>query len=613
MPKNVIESASVTTNERFSERPGAIQFKLEGNKAFDEGWIKMKKGTDMYKKSDPIEEDNLDLEEMTIIKWAANRLGEALKTYELEKQKSKYKYLFEVLTIDYYSRSKNEKLESKGVDFSKRDYQNISKLPFVVSSELKLEESVENVFYIKHPDKSIICYYPNGKPAIVQSVSKNVIDTLILDEDDGSMVGNFSNRGFGMLDEIAGKKLGIDVRMSLKKNCVLYYNPMGGKIYDVDTQNCKRSWSWPKFGTLGQSVSYKINKNITLHGGNLDKLTLTFRSLGRVLRLSVSCHDFSASYDSNFNNGSKILKSSMKNHDKLLCDIQWNSNTAKILSGQDKALQKQNLKGRKNKQRERTKQMLQDNDIESNHEGSILDISKDTWNQELNNEYNKTKFVEQDLLKIKTRAKAVVEEWMENYRVLTGVKLVDDERRKIGSRHLDSRKAGDRLRQVTTSTGKIKTLGALESNVLDGIDTQIVKNNAFVKNEKYRLVGDCSMVETDDTDADFERVRKMSVLGTKNLENAIKTRNERKNEPVTSRTSSQQSFRDPSAPPKYSKYFGDRSRPRTADMTRRVKMATLNVKRPSTAGSLKYSLDSVGSRDGSPVKLGLELSNNNLQ
>ena len=47
-------------------------------------------------------------------------------------------------------------------------------------------------------------------------------------------------------------------------------------------------------------------------------------------------------------------------------------------------------------------------------------------------------------------------------------------------------------------------------------------------------------------------------------------------------------------------------------MTRRVKMATSGIKRPSTAGSLKYSLED-DSRDASPLKINEGLSKASLQ
>ena len=92
------------------------------------------------------------------------------------------------------------------------------------------------------------------------------IDTLVFDDVDGSLIGTFSSRGFGLVDEVTARKI------MLKKNCVLNYNSVGGKIYNVDTNEIKRSWIWPKFGTLGQSVNYRINKSIVLHGGNVAKL-----------------------------------------------------------------------------------------------------------------------------------------------------------------------------------------------------------------------------------------------------------------------------------------------------------------------------------------------------
>ena len=170
----------------------------------------MKKGTEMHKKHDMTigEENKLDLEEMTIIKWAAERLTEAIQGYEKEKQKSKYNYLFKTLTIDYYSRARLEKLESKSVDFGRRDYQRLGMVPVAPkATESRLDQELNDVLYIKHPDLSTVVYYPSGRVAMVQSVVREAIETIVFDDSNGFVLASFSSRGFGSIDGIIDGEL----------------------------------------------------------------------------------------------------------------------------------------------------------------------------------------------------------------------------------------------------------------------------------------------------------------------------------------------------------------------------------------------------------------------
>ena len=197
-----------------------INFSLTNDKFYDSGWMTKTKSQgldsdikgrdDGSSKKNSDDQNELDLEDLTMIKWATERISEALKIYESEKVKSVYNYLFLPLKIAFYTDRKE--INSNAVDFNvatavtsskskkaalaaryraKRRNQAFPYEPKLdgeqQQSKQQIKEMLSDVMpealYIQHPDKTTIVYYPNGAIALIQSVNSNgSSQTLIFDE-----------------------------------------------------------------------------------------------------------------------------------------------------------------------------------------------------------------------------------------------------------------------------------------------------------------------------------------------------------------------------------------------------------------------------------------------
>merc|ERR1739847_3197 len=81
---------------------------------------------------------------------------------------------------------------------------------------------------------------------------------------------------------------------SHEKCIVLSYDSKGGKLYNPlaaaanDLKNSVRNFEWPKSNlNLKQPIKLRLNNRITLSGGSLDKMQLTFNANNKILKFDL--------------------------------------------------------------------------------------------------------------------------------------------------------------------------------------------------------------------------------------------------------------------------------------------------------------------------------------
>jgi hypothetical protein len=327
--QNLHRGSFIGTHEAYNKTN--VLFSLTNDKFFSDGWVSKKKGDflDESKNPNKKQSNEIALEETTVIKWAANRVIQALKKYEYEKLTSPYSYLFLPLKISFYTDRKD--LELLAVDFVKPQKDTgmltgpkISSIDYSDNPDNQsnnqhqsksnqnqnqsLNEIMHEVFYLQHPDKSIIVYYPNGNVAVMQSCLRNGSCNTLVFSETGQLTATFG-KSYQYYDLEAYsnnfklKDLGlqyygqIDIESPFlsERKTIFTYNTNKGYIYPFcNPYNQVREFQWPEYKNLNikQRINIKINNFVTLVGGNLENLTLIFNTSqdtsSKTLKLYVS-------------------------------------------------------------------------------------------------------------------------------------------------------------------------------------------------------------------------------------------------------------------------------------------------------------------------------------
>ncbi|XP_055882400.1 uncharacterized protein LOC106072114 isoform X4 [Biomphalaria glabrata] len=365
------ETASETRSSSLANPPNyvsVLQFQLSSKLCQDKGWI-VHKG----------KEDQLAKE--AILEYCVQRLHQELKAIKEQKAKEAYLGHNQDVVVRYYG------------DTHKETVLKYRKSPVKTSPPVLIKNGKpriprlfnENnegrqIMLSTHPDGTTVVYYTSGRPAIVASaagINRYGFYTIVYDDDaDMKMLAAFTPSGCGVCYHMNGH---IRFLSTIK----------GGHIANKDGRVI-RHWKWPQAQVkLTSPVQFQMNQYIGLRCVAENYIVLVFACQKESTRLFVNM-----TYEARERKHTE--------HERLLTNITFTSKSAKTILSMTGSRSKSKSKKKKEKLSKQLAELVRSVD---NEDKLLYDIEAD-----------------KDLARLQRKARILVDDWLEHYRITIGLK-----------------------------------------------------------------------------------------------------------------------------------------------------------------------------------------------
>ncbi|XP_069485918.1 uncharacterized protein [Ambystoma mexicanum] len=264
-------------------------------------------------------------------------------------------------------------------------------------------------------DGSSLTYYPSGRLAICQSYSGlacgGVYTNVYGNSSEQAILGTFTPFGLG------------SICIPNSSTIALMFNQDGGMVTDKDGE-IVREWTWPRIGKLSVPVVMQVNEYITLRIAAQFSVSLLFKWQQDSVRLSISPL-------------SGATPPKVEELGLLVTNENFTSKAAKELS-------KPNRKKAKEKDKKMSKKTLFLSELVKTLEIPEADISHVS-------DFNAAK----ELRKLQRKIRNILDDWMEGYRIATGIDSPHIQRMSSGpQKPLRSRKVRSAAPPATNMAGQ---------------------------------------------------------------------------------------------------------------------------------------------------------------
>eukprot|EP00794_Sanderia_malayensis_P006085 gene6085-6788_t len=348
--------------------PGSvINFSMTSQTCRDKGWIARHDGTE-------------DLEHKSVLEWARVRLRQAIKQKEEEQTKAKLVNHDNPLVVRNYGDSKRETTikYKQGVSWAK----------FLS----KKKNETQKRFLTILPDGTSTCYYPSGRLAVITSRSKNqpgYYTMVFSDTANAKMLACFTPTGKGCCNhsDIGGVQYLVTNKQAL--------------FFDKDGTPTKK-WKWA-YGKLMNPETIQLSDCISVRCVSHTSATIQAHIEGETAKFQVALTPGATEPD-------------LENLGFLMTGEQFTSIAASQSQQQKRRMTREERKARNSKKESSSKNMP-----------SISQECLAERTKELEEKFPERKDIETDapflmeLYRLQRRVKTVVFDWLEYYRMVTGI------------------------------------------------------------------------------------------------------------------------------------------------------------------------------------------------
>ncbi|XP_052781293.1 uncharacterized protein LOC128217895 isoform X3 [Mya arenaria] len=344
-----------------------INFQLSNSAFEDKGWIMLKGRQE-------------EVDQNQILEYCVQRLQESLKSITEQTTKEVEQGHDKPVVLRYYGDAKKETLLKYRKSPSKSGQSIVHrggkpKIPTIVDER----NEGKKLMHAQHIDGSAVLYYPSGRPALIHSAAgfgRPGFYTIVYEDGlDSRMIACFTPSGRG----VCYHENGVVSFLATEK---------GGHLAE-ENGKLIRKWTWPKANVkITEPLSLQVNGQVC------------FRCVGQSqMTVSFSCQRETARF--NVGHNPDIEARAIEEGDQLLTGLTFSSKAARDLM-RIFAPNKKRKKTRKHTSKSQSSEIQK-----------LLQDFPDKVSYELE--------ADKDLAKLQRKARILVDDWMEHYRLAVGL------------------------------------------------------------------------------------------------------------------------------------------------------------------------------------------------